>query len=155
MRVPCLHCFISRVFCSWISAHREELVPNDLAFINWTAAPLSPEQQLVLRHLAVLFLRKKDLRTDHVDFTHELIEGRLYRKSKGVFVTLAGTFFHADMGEVNGVRWTSDFLVPAGTENIPFNDEVFRTMFRRMAYGADVFAVDEPLTRVTADSLLL
>ncbi len=127
---------------------------NNLTFINWTAAPLSPEQQLVLRHLAVLFMRKEDLRTDHVDFTHELIEGRLYRKNKGVFVTLAGTFFHADMGEVRGMRWTSDFLVPAGTENLPFDHESFQTMFRRMSYGADKFALDQSLTRVTADSLL-
>lgn len=99
-------------------------------------------------------MRKEDLRTDHVDFTHELIEGRLYRKNKGLFVTLAGTFFHADMGEVKGVRWTSDFLVPAGTENLPFDHESFQTMFRRMSYGADKFALDQSLTRVTADSLL-
>ena len=127
---------------------------DNLVFINWTAAPLSPEQQLVMRHIATLFLKREDAAVDLIDFTHELLEGRLYRRSKGVFVTIAGTFFHADLGTQRGVRWTSDFLLPAGTERVPFDDPAFSVVFKHTPFGIEKFDVDTRLTGVTDASLL-
>lgn len=100
--------------------------------VNWTGAPLDGYQQMVIRQLAVLFLKKFPER-EWVNFTHELVEGRLEKKSSGLFGVFAGTFFHADLGKVKGVRWTSDFLVPRGMEDVPI--ESYSTILREVELG--------------------
>ena len=127
---------------------------DNLVHIAWTAAPLSAEQQMVMRHIAVLFLRREDPSVDHIDFTHELIEGRLYRKSRGLFVTIVGTFFHADLGTVRGMRWTSDFLLPAGAEHQVFGDDTITVAHRYGPHGFDASVVDRTLAATTEASLL-
>lgn len=84
---------------------------ENLININWTAAPLSGEQRFVIHQLAVLFLKTRSER-DWIDFTHELIDGRLHKGKCGVFGMYVGTFFHVEMDEVNGIPWTLDFLLP-------------------------------------------
>jgi hypothetical protein len=127
---------------------------DGLIFMNWTVAPLSPEQQSVMRNVAALFLRREDQSVDHVDFDHFLLEGRLYRKSKGLFVTMAGTFFHADLGTHRGVKWTSDFLLRAGAERIPFDDPAFNVLFKTTHSGTEQLTVDSTFTGVSDATLL-
>lgn len=94
----------------------------DLISINWTAQALSSEQLLVLRNVAAMVL-KEGIKLAEVDFTHELVEGRLTRKSSGTFVAFAGTFFHAHLGKVRGEDWTVDFLIPKGSEYITIDEK--------------------------------
>lgn len=122
--------------------------------IAWTAQPLSAEQIFVLRNIAVIYL-KGDYRRSTVDFTHELIEGRLTCKSEGLFVTFAGTFFHADLGLVNGERWTVDFLIPRGAETIELdpNQVVIGGRFKSDG-STDARQIDRSLTGATDVSIL-
>ncbi|MES2668129.1 MAG: hypothetical protein V4644_00325 [Patescibacteria group bacterium] len=127
----------------------------EFVHISWTAAPLSSEQKFVLRNIAALFLRREDPAVDEVDFTHELVEGRLTRKSKGLFVTFAGTFFHADLGTVGGVRWTVDFLMPNGSERMPLDDSSVLMSFRENPDGSIAKRkIDSKLAAATEASLL-
>lgn len=87
----------------------------ELISINWTAQTLSAEQMLVLRNIAARHLRMK-MKQSVINFSHELCEGVLTRKHEGAFGTFGGTFFHADLGTVNGERWTMDFLIPRDSE---------------------------------------
>lgn len=91
---------------------------REMINMTWSGNQLDGYQQMVIQQLAILFLQKFPER-EWVDFTHEQVEGRLEKKSRGVFVTFAGTFFHADMGMVDGVRCTIDFLIPTGMERQP------------------------------------
>lgn len=89
--------------------------------VDWSGAPLSAPQRFVIQQIAILFLRKGDDR-EKFNFTHELVEGRMEIQRKGIFGAVAGTFIHVDMGRVRGKRWTLDFLLPRGAENIEFKE---------------------------------
>lgn len=127
---------------------------RDLLNVNWTGAPLSGPQQFVIRQLAVLFLRTRGER-DFINFTHELVEGRIYIKSRGSFGTFAGTFFHVDMGKVREERWTLDFLLPAGMENhdIPEGAIVTGTVY--MADGSVCKVSVDPSKHKASEASLL
>lgn len=127
---------------------------DKLIHIGWTAAPLSPEQLTVLHRIAVLFLRREDPSQSSINFSHELIEGRLTRKGKGLFVTFAGTFFHADLGTVRGERWTVDFLLPAGMENVVLDASNLYTSRARPDGTRELLDVDIKLTAASEASLL-
>lgn len=92
-----------------------------LISINWTAQALTHEQKLVMRNAAAKHLRMKQ-KFSTVHFKHPLCEGVLERKREGTFGTFGGTFFHADLGTVNGERWTLDFLLPRNSEWIALDD---------------------------------
>ena len=121
--------------------------------IAWTAQPLSAEQIFVLRNIAVIYL-KGDHKRKTVNFTHELIEGKLTCKSEGLFVTFVGTFFHADLGLVNGERWSVDFLIPRGAETIELdpNQVVIGGRFKPDG-STDERQIDRSLTGTTEASL--
>lgn len=89
---------------------------ENLININWTGAPLSGEQRLVIHQLAVLFVKTRGER-DWIDFTHMLVEGRLYKGRQGSLGTYSGTFFTAEMGEVSGIPWVLHFLLPHSALN--------------------------------------
>ena len=108
----------------------------DLISVNWTEQQLSAEQLLVLRNVAVMVLLG-DVKVSEVNFAHDLVEGRLTRKSSGTFVTFAGTFFHAHLGKVRGEDWTVDFLIPRGTEHITI-DEKSIVISTRMLAGKEL-----------------
>ncbi len=126
----------------------------DLISMNWTAQPLSPEQLLVLRNVAALHLRR-DGKHSVINFTHELCEGVLTRKSEGLFVTFVGTFFHADLGLVKGERWTVDFLLPRGSEHLIIDDTSYVIAGRMSPTGRTEYRdVDHVLARTSEVSLL-
>ena len=100
--------------------------------LTWSGNQMNGHQEMIIHQLAVLFLQKFPER-DWVDFTHEQVEGRLEKKSRGVFVTFAGTFFHADMGEVDGKRCTIDFLIPTGMERQPL--QKYSAILREVELG--------------------
>lgn len=123
-----------------------------LVSIHWTAQALTDAQQLVLRNIATLALRRDDKRRTF-DFTHELVEGRLTRESDGLFVTFAGTFFHADLGTVRGERWTVDFLLPKGSERLVLDDQLVMA-YRPVKEGLEARPIDQTMTKVGEMSLL-
>ena len=127
---------------------------NAFISINWTGQPLTPEQQLVIMKIAAYFIRRGSKNT-WVDFTHLQCEGRLTYKSSGLFVTFAGHSFHADLGLVNGVRWTIDFLLMRGAEDLLLDEKV-QFQCTRWSGGEAVgdFVADPELTRVGEVSLL-
>lgn len=124
--------------------------------INWTAAPLSDEQKHVILQLAVLLL-SRDEYPDGVDFTHDLVEGRLTSKGAGRFGAIPGHFFHADLGHVRGVRWTIDFLVPAGSERMIL-DQSIRIRSSTLRPDGTIFdrpaSLDRRLTNVSEINIL-
>lgn len=120
--------------------------------ISWTAQALSAEQIFVLRNIAVLYL-KGDRRKSTVNFSHFLVEGQLTCKSEGLFVTMVGTFFHADLGLVNGERWTVDFLIPKGAEQLEIDpDDVVMTGRHAPDGSVQHRVLDQTLTGVTSAS---
>ena len=90
--------------------------------VNWTAQALTGEQMLVLRNVAARHLRLRK-KSAELNFRHELCEGTIKREREGTFGTFSGTFFHADLGTVKGERWTCDFLLPRGTEELYVDDD--------------------------------
>ena len=58
-----------------------------------------------------------------VDFTHDLCEGRVTKKKRGVFGSTGGTFFFGDFGQVNEQPHTVDFFIPRGGEHHRFTSE--------------------------------
>lgn len=122
--------------------------------ISWTAQPLSQEQIFVLRNIAAIYL-KGDRRRSTVNFSHELVEGQLTCKSEGLFVTFAGTFFHADLGLVRGERWTVDFLIPKGAETIEINERDVVISSRQSPDGTvEIRPLDRTHVGVTEHSIL-
>ncbi len=92
---------------------------------------------------------------DFVDFTHELVEGRIYLKSRGSFGTYAGTFFHVDLGMVKDTRWTLDFLIPVGMENEVFHEGDFLVGLEKLSDGRIKLTSFDPMHyRATEASLL-
>ncbi len=127
---------------------------DNLININWTAAPLSGQQRFVIHQLAVLFLKTRGER-DYIDFTHELIDGRLHKKKYGVFGTYAGTFFHVDMDEVNGVPWTLDFLLPTSALGVEYHEGDTITGLTWQSDGRVALSqFDPPEGRATAAAFL-
>lgn len=122
--------------------------------INWTAQQLSAEQLLVLRNVAALVLRR-EMKNPIINFTHTLLDGVITRKSEGVFVTFCGTFFHADMGSVNGERWTVDFLLPRNSEKIAIDESAVILSSRPLKNGeVEIQQVDTSLAQTSEASLL-
>ena len=93
-----------------------------LISINWTAQALTGEQLLVLRNVAAQHLRQRK-KVTVLHFSHDLCEGSITRGKEGSFGTFGGTFFTADLGMVKGERWTCDFLLPRGTEDMMIDDD--------------------------------
>ena len=60
----------------------------------------------------------EERRAPSVMFTHRSCEGVLHRGKEGSYVGFGGTFFFADLGTVEGERWTVEFLIPRGSERI-------------------------------------
>ena len=102
--------------------------------INWTGQSLSGEQLLVLRNAAAQHLRA-DNKDRVFNFSHELCEGQITRGKSGTFGTFAGTFFNADLGTVDGERWTVDFLLPRKTERLTIDDESIVISTRPLTTG--------------------
>lgn len=125
---------------------------HELICINWTQQPLTDAQHLLLREVAILVL-KNDRKLMVADFTHELLEGRLIRKSSGLFVTFVGTFFHADLGLIRGERWTVDFLIPSGSEDIVLDENSIVLTYRPAPSGRTVSQVEQ-IPKVGEVSLL-
>jgi len=122
--------------------------------IAWTAQALSAEQIFVLRNIAVIYL-KGDRRRETVNFSHEMVEGRLTCKSKGLFVTFVGTFFHADLGLVGGERWTVDFFIPARSEHIEIDPKTVVMTGKHNPDGSfESGTLDQTHTQVSEVSLL-
>lgn len=119
--------------------------------INWGGKSLTPEEQLVMVKVAALLL-KDDRKRSSVDFTHELIDGRLTHESSGIFVTVVGNFFRAELGEVDGRPWYHEFLLMRGLENSILENDV--NIYYVSGSQEDVHLVDPKLTKVTSVSLL-
>jgi hypothetical protein len=102
--------------------------------INWTMQNVTGEQLLVLRNVAAQHLRKKE-KGAVVTFAHWLCDGEITRKGDGLFVTFAGTFFHADLGTVKGERWTVDFLLPRGSEHFVCDENTKVISVRQLKGG--------------------
>lgn len=125
---------------------------HELICVNWTQQALTDAQHLVLREVAVQVL-KNDRKLMVADFSHELLEGRLIRKNDGLFVTFAGTFFHADLGLVRGERWSVDFLIPARSEHIVLDEKSIMLTYRPAPSGRTVSQVEQ-IPKVGEVSLL-
>ena len=93
-----------------------------VVIVNWTAKMLSGEELVMLRDVAVQYLHRGG-REKKVGFTHSLCEGLLTYQKDGAFGTFGGRFFEADLGSIHGERWTCEFLLPHGTEDVVFDDE--------------------------------
>jgi hypothetical protein len=137
-----------------ISFYGRTHVRGHLISINWTAQPLTPEQLLVIRNVAAIHLRRGG-REREIDFSHELCEGRLIRKSEGLFVTFVGTFFTADLGLMKGERWTIDFLLPAGSEQFQIDEDCLVLSTRILPSGKFLDQqVDTSLSKTSEVSIL-
>ena len=106
-----------------------------LICVSWTGQAFTGEQLIVLRNVAAHYLRSG---RKHVafNFKHMLCEGNIKRMGEGPFGTFSGTFFHADCGTIKGERWTCDFLLPRGTEDISFFEDD-SVVVERMLPGGD------------------
>lgn len=102
--------------------------------INWTGQAFTDEQLLVLRNVAARHLRHQK-KNAVFHFVHRLCEGEITRKNEGTLGTFSGTFFHADLGTLKGERWTCDFMLPRGTEEIIFDDNSIVVSTRPLAGG--------------------
>ncbi len=94
--------------------------------IGWTGRAITVEELTVLRNVAILFLKKKKRQKkekETVQFTHEICEGSLTRLREGLFGSIGGTFFRADLAAVGGVHGVVEFLLPRGTEHIVIDEE--------------------------------
>ncbi len=116
---------------------------DSLININWTAAPLSAEQRFIIHQLAVLFLKTR-VERDWIDFTHELIDGRLHKGRRGVFGMYAGTFFHVEMDEVNGIPWTLDLLLPHSALSVEYHEGEMLTSASWQSDGRVVLSHFDP-----------
>ncbi|MEM9336610.1 MAG: hypothetical protein AAGA35_02035 [Patescibacteria group bacterium] len=85
--------------------------------LNWTTQPVTPEQLLVLRKIAARILL--DESNPVANFSHRLCEGHVTRGKVAVVGIFRGYTFKADLGLVQGERWTVDFMLPRGTEHLP------------------------------------
>lgn len=114
---------------------------------------MTPEEQLVTMKVAALYL-KGDRKRTWVEFTHELLDGRLVYESTGIFVTLVGNFFTVELGEINGTPWVHKFLLSRGVEDLLVDND---QKFIRFGFGADgpeLQRADPKISRVTSASLL-
>lgn len=85
--------------------------------VSWTKRAITQEQLMVLRNVAARALLNES--NPVVNFSHELCEGHITRDKVGVIGIFRGMIFTADLGTVDGERWTVTFLVPRGTEHLP------------------------------------
>lgn len=127
---------------------------NGFISVNWSGKWLTPEQELVTMKVAAHFL-KSDRKRNFVDFTHELLDGRLIHQSQGLFVSLAGNFFRAELGEIDEVPWVHEFLLMNGAEDrLADNSATFARNLWRDGRIVDEIIADPKITRVTSASLL-
>jgi hypothetical protein len=94
----------------------------EILSIDWNGQALSDEIMMVLRNVACHHLISEE-KNPVIDFSHDLCEGRITRQGVGVYGTFGGTFFKAELGTVNGVPWTADFLIPRGSEYLTLHDD--------------------------------
>jgi len=107
---------------------------DGILILGWTGQPITPEQFIVLRNAAARHLRG-DKKRRSFNFSHRLCQGKMTRKEQGLFVTISGTFFTADLGLVGGERWTVDFLIPSGSENEIVDDNTVVVVATPLAVG--------------------
>jgi hypothetical protein len=110
----------------------------EIISINWTAQAVSGEQMLALRDAACKYLKGRQ-KGASFDFKHETCEGRITRGKQAAVGTFAGTVFTADLGTVNGERWTIEFLIPRGTERYVITDDsvVIMTSYAKTDVGIE------------------
>ncbi len=110
-------------------------------YITWGDRAPNPEEDMVLRNVAVLFLkrkRKNKNEKDTVHFKHDICEGMITYKGEGLYGSVGGTFFRADLGSVRGQIGIVDFFLPRGTENIKIDEDSIVFVTRGKSFrGAD------------------
>lgn len=111
--------------------------------VNWSGRPVVPEHMLVMRAVAAQMLTGI-IDAMRVDFTHDLCEGRVTKKKRGVFGSMGGTFFLGDFGQVNDQPHTVDFFIPRGGEHHRFTSDslvishTYDAQGHMIGYPADV-----------------
>jgi hypothetical protein len=99
-----------------------EVSVYNIIALTWTGQAFTGIQMLAMRNAAARHLRGgRKAPTFH--FKHDSLEGEITRTKVGSVGTFNGMIFHADCGQVKGERWTMDFLIPDGTEQIYITGE--------------------------------
>lgn len=117
----------------------------EILAVGWNGQNLTGEQMLALRNAAVKFLLAGKKRAT-TNFRHDSCEGTLTRGKSTVYNGISGTLFHADLGTVKGKRWTMEFLIPSGTENIVVTDDTV-VLFSSSMSGDTGFSEPEVVVR--------
>ena len=90
--------------------------------VNWSGQPVVAEHMLVMRAVAAQMLTGI-IDAARVDFIHDLCEGRVTKKKRGIFGSTGGTFFFGDFGQVNEQPHTVEFFIPRGGAHHRFTSE--------------------------------
>jgi hypothetical protein len=119
-------------------------------FIDWAGPPLSGEQAIVLRKIAIRYLQL-DLEEERITFTHLLIEGQLKYRGFLSLGNLRGRRFFADFGTHRDMPWNCEFILPRGTEYVELDDEVRQWI----SYGnGSTDPIDLSQTRITDANII-
>lgn len=94
---------------------------DKLHCLDWSGQAFTLRQKVVVQAAAIKYLREKR-KTPTIHFSHPDCEGVLRRLKEGVFGSIGGTFFKADLGSVNGKPHTLDFLIRRGVEKLSIRD---------------------------------
>lgn len=122
-----------------------------LVLIDWAGPALFGEQQLALRNIASIYLRR-GIYGEKVNFTHLLIEGCLTYRGPFALGSFAGWRFFADLGTYHDRPWYCEFILLRHEEEIDDNSVIFST---RVDNGRYVIArVDVPQGRASEDNIL-
>jgi hypothetical protein len=121
--------------------------------IDWAGPPASGEQQLVLRNIVALYLRRGTF-DKKVNFTHLLIEGKLTHRGVSVYGMFAGNRFFVDMGTHNDMPWYYEVILPATMEyvDIPEDEILFSGLLSNDKYL--ISEVDISQGRVSDENIL-
>jgi hypothetical protein len=88
---------------------------SDYFMVNWSERPVVGEHMLVVRQVAVQMIAGI-FETERVRFTHDLCEGKLYFRGRGVYGHTGGSFFTANYSDERAELYDVEFFIPRGSE---------------------------------------
>ena len=126
----------------------------DVVLIDWGGPSPFGEQQIALRNIASIYLRR-GMQGTKVNFTHLLIEGRLTYRGPAVYGMFSGSRFFADFGTINDRPWYCEFLLPTNSELVDIDESVARTtLYMDQNEQLVIEDVDVSQGRASGDNLI-
>lgn len=125
-----------------------------LVMIDWGGPPLSGEQQLALRNIASIYLRRGTY-DKKVNFTHALVEGKLTFRGRTILGAFSGNRFFVDFGTHWDLPWYCEFVLPTNRESVDIDED--DVVFSGRIENGDITmqdSVDIGQARATHDNII-